>query len=59
MTILSHFSAALVFAFFASIIFGITQRNDQREMIKYGAKCFVFFVLGTIAAGWAMWILRH
>ena len=57
--ILSHFSAALVFAFFASIVFGITQRNDQREMIKYGAKCFVFFVVGTIAAGWAMWILRH
>jgi Na+/H+-dicarboxylate symporter len=56
---LSHFTAALVFALFASIVFGITQRNEQREMIKYGAKCFVFFVLGTIAAGWAMWVLRH
>ena len=56
---LSHFTAALVFAFFASIVFGITQRSEQREMIKYGAKCFVFFVLGTIAAGWAMWLLRH
>jgi len=56
---LSHFTATLVFAFFASIVFGITQRNEQREMLKYGAKCFVFFVLGTIAAGWAMWILRH
>ena len=56
---LSHFTAALIFAFFASIVFGITQRAEQREMIKYGAKCFVFFVLGTIAAGWFMWILRH
>ena len=56
---LSHFTAALVFAFFASIVFGITQRSELREMIKYGAKCFVFFVIGTIAAGWAMWILRH
>ena len=56
---LSHFTAALVFAFFASIVFGITQRNELREMIKYGAKCFVFFVIGTIAAGWAMWLLRH
>ena len=56
---LSHFTAALVFAFFASIVFGITQRNEQREMLKYGAKCFVFFVIGTIAAGWAMWVLRH
>jgi hypothetical protein len=56
---ISHFSAALIFAFVASIVFGITQRSEQREMIKYGAKCFVFFVIGTIAAGWAMWILRH
>jgi Na+/H+-dicarboxylate symporter len=56
---LSHFTAALIFAFFASIVFGITQRSEQREMIKYGAKCFVLFVVGTIAAGWVMWILRH
>jgi len=56
---LSHFTAALVFAVFASIVFGITQRSEPREMIKYGAKCFVFFVVGTIAAGWAMWLLRH
>jgi Na+/H+-dicarboxylate symporter len=56
---LSHFSAALIFAFFASIVFGITQRSEQREMIKYGAKCFVLFVVGTIAAGWVMWLLRH
>jgi len=56
---LSHFSAALIFALFASIVFGITQRSERREMLKYGAKCFLFFVVGTIAAGWAMWILRH
>jgi hypothetical protein len=56
---LSHFSGALVFAFFASIVFGITQRNQRAEMIKYGAYCFVLFVVGTIAAGWVMWLLRH
>jgi hypothetical protein len=56
---LSHFSAALIFAFFASIVFGITQRNTQREMIRYGAYCFVLFVVGTIAAGWFMWVLKH
>ncbi|MBV9087067.1 MAG: hypothetical protein JO187_12840 [Acidobacteria bacterium] len=56
---LSHFSAAVIFAFFASIVFGITQRNTQREMIRYGAYCFVLFVVGTIAAGWFMWVLRH
>ncbi len=55
----SHFTAALVFAFFASIVFGITQRSTQREQLVYGAQCFAFFLLGTIAGGWLMWLLRH
>ena len=56
---LSHFSAALVFAVFASIVFGITQRDSTREMVRYGAYCFAMFVGGVIVAGWVMWALRH
>jgi hypothetical protein len=56
---LSHFSAAFFFALFASIVFGITQRNTPREMVKYGAYCFAMFLGGVIVAGWAMWLLRH
>ena len=56
---LSHLSAALIFALFASVVFGITQRNTPREMFQYGLKCFVFFVAGTIVGGWLMWLLRH
>ncbi len=56
---LSHFSAALIFAFFASIVFGITQRTTPRDMAQYGAKCFVFFVAGTILASWAVWVIKH
>ncbi len=56
---LSHFSAALLFAVFASVVFGITQRNEPREMLKYGAYCFAMFVGGVIVAGWAMWLLKH
>lgn len=56
---LSHFAAALLFALFASIVFGITQRNEMREMVKYGGYCFAMFVGGVIVAGWAMWLLRH
>lgn len=55
---LSHFTAAIVFSFFASIVFGITQKNTQREMIAYGLKCFAYFVGGTFLAGWAMALLR-
>jgi hypothetical protein len=56
---LSHFSAAVLFAVFASVVFGITQRNTSRDMIRYGLYCFVMFVGGVIVAGWVMWILRR
>ncbi|MGH9524861.1 MAG: hypothetical protein ACRD3E_20240 [Terriglobales bacterium] len=56
---LSHFTSALLFAIFASIVFGITQRNNAREMVKYGAYCFALFIGGVILAGWVMWIMKH
>jgi hypothetical protein len=56
---LSHFSAAIIFAFFASIVFGITQKNTKPEMIRYAIQSFIFFVVGTILAGWAMAALRY
>jgi hypothetical protein len=55
----SHFSAALLFALFASIVFGITQRNQPREQIRYGLYCFAMFVGGVVVAGWVMWLLRR
>ena len=56
---LGHFSAAVIFALFASIVFGITHRETTRDMIHYGLYCFAMFLGGTILAGWAMWVLRR
>jgi hypothetical protein len=56
---LSHFSAALLFSVFASVVFGITQRNNARDQFRYGLYCFAMFVGGVILAGWVMWILRR
>jgi hypothetical protein len=56
---LSHFSAALLFSVFASVVFGITQRNTASEQIRYGLYCFIMFVGGVFVAGWVMWLLRH
>jgi hypothetical protein len=56
---LSHFSAAVLFSVFASVVFGITQRNSAREQIRYGLYCFMLFVGGVFLAGWIMWVLRH
>jgi hypothetical protein len=55
----SHFTAVLLFALFASIVFAITQRSETRAMIRYGVYCFCLFVLGTIAASWLMWLIKH
>jgi len=56
---LSHFAAALVFAIFASTVFGITQREAPKEMLRYGLYCFSLFVGGVIVAGWAMWLIKR
>src|SRR5260370_30497002 len=53
---LGHFSAALVFALFASIVFAITHREGAREMLSYGLYCFAMFLGGVLVAGWAMWV---
>lgn len=55
----SHFAAVLLFALFTSVVFGITQRSETRAMIRYGVYCFSLFVVGTIVASWAMWLIKH
>lgn len=56
---LSHFSALLIYAFFASIVFGITQRADPKMMIRFGGFCFGLFVAAAIAVSWGMWALKR
>jgi hypothetical protein len=56
---LSHFSAAVVFALFASTVFGITQRSSTMEQLKYGLYCFALFVAGVFLAGWVMVLIRR
>jgi hypothetical protein len=56
---LTHFSAAVLFALFASVVFGITQRNTVLEQLRYGLYCFVMFVGGVFVAGWLMWLIRR
>ena len=56
---LTHFSAAVLFAVFASVVFGITQRNSAQEQIRYGLYCFAMFLGGVFVAGWLMWLIRR
>ncbi|ADV83943.1 hypothetical protein [Terriglobus saanensis] len=56
---MSHFSAVLIFAACASVVFGITQRAEPRMMIRFGLFCFGLFVAGTMAASWLMFLIKH
>jgi hypothetical protein len=56
---LSHFTAALVFSIFASVVFGITQRETPREQLRYGLYCFVMFIGAVFVGGWLMWLVRR
>ncbi len=53
---LSHFEAALLFAFFTSIVLGVVTKTDDRERLVYGLKCFGYFVVALFGLGWVMYL---
>ena len=55
----SHFVAVLLFATFASVVFGITQRSTPKAMLRYGAYCWALFVGVVIASSWVMFLIRR
>jgi len=55
----SHFAAVLLFALFASIVFGITQRETPRRMFRYGAYCFALFVGSVIVMSWVLFFIKR
>lgn len=55
----SHFTAVLLFALFASVVFAITQRDTPRRMIRYGAVSFGLFTGSAIVLSWLMFFLAH
>ena len=55
----SHFLAVVLFALFASVVFGITQRETPPKMIRYGLYCFVLFVGSAIILSWLMYLIAR
>lgn len=55
----SHFTALVLFALFASTVFGITMRDTPRRMFRYGAYCFTLFVASAIVLSWLMYLIAH
>ncbi len=55
----SHFTAVLLFALFASTVFGITMRETPRRMFRYGIYCFTLFVGSAILLSWVMFLIAR
>lgn len=55
----SHFAALLLFALFASTVFGITMRDTPARMFRYGAYCFVLFTGSAIVLSWVMFLIAR
>ena len=55
----SHFAAVVLFALFASVVFGITQRETPKRMISYGIYCFVLFTGSAVALSWVMFLIAR
>jgi len=53
----SHFTTVILFAIFASTIFGITQRSTPKAVVRYGAYCFALFLGAVIVASWVMYFI--
>jgi len=55
----SHFTAVLLFALFASTVFGITQRDTPQKMLRYGLYCFALFAGSAILLSWVMALIAR
>jgi hypothetical protein len=55
----SHFASVVLFALFASVVFGITQRETPQRMFRYGIYCFALFVGSAIVLSWVMYAIAR
>ncbi len=53
---LSHFEAALLFALFASVVLCVITKRTDNERLRYGLRCFVYFMAALVGLGWLMYL---
>jgi ABC-type dipeptide/oligopeptide/nickel transport system permease component len=52
----THFEAALLFAIFSSIVLGVVSKKTDHERLRYGVRCFGYFLVALFAVGWIMYL---
>ena len=55
----TYVPAVLLFALFAATVFGITQRDTPKRMVRYGIYCFVLFLGSAILLSWLMYFIAR
>jgi hypothetical protein len=55
----SHYTAVLLFALFASVVFAITMRSTPKAMVRFGAYCFALFAGSAIVLSWVMFLIAR
>jgi len=52
---ISHLEAAVLFAFFTSIVLGVVTKRTDRDRLRYGLYCFGYFLVALFGLGWLMY----
>jgi hypothetical protein len=53
---LTHFEAAVLFALFSSVVLGVITKKTDAERLRYGLRCFGYFVAALVGLGWLMYL---
>jgi hypothetical protein len=51
---LSHFEVSVLFALVASVVLGVVTKNTDHERLRYGLRCFAYFMVALFGIGWVM-----
>ena len=55
---LDHFEIAVLFALLSSIMLGLITKRTDRDRLRYGARCFAWFMAALFGIGWFMHFLH-
>lgn len=53
---LTHFEATLLFAVMISVVMGVTGPKTDKERLRYGLKCLVYFLATVFGLSWLMYL---
>ncbi len=52
---LTHLEAAILFAGLISAVLGAVTQDTTRDRLRYGLRCFGYFLLALFGLGWLMY----